>query len=51
MKGMPQTDSTSTNTTTPGKKPLALPGLEKESLFESQYEVELVDEEAVKVAR
>jgi len=46
--GTPHSDSTSTNPT-PGKTPLPLPGLEDETPL--VYEVEMPEEEAVKVRR
>ena len=55
LKASPQSvqgDAASSNSTTPGKTPLGLPGTEHRGLFEAQYEVEEVeDKERVSVGR
>ncbi|KAL9103258.1 MAG: hypothetical protein Q9163_001680 [Psora crenata] len=52
MIGTPHSGSTSTNTETPGKAPLALPGIEYQHFFRNAYEVDEVPiEELVKAPR
>ena len=50
MKGTPQTDSTSTFDSTPGKNVKALPAPEQRNFLESEYTVEFEDDN-VKLAR